>query len=615
MTSSHAVVPLMPACEAPLELGVSIESAAARALQLSKLGGPLTQSGITILELLKLVHVDDREGLANSVEWAQSVRGQQIRLLVRLKRPDGEWVSVVATVGPQISGRVGLAIDLDDAASARRAEAHIRQIVEGAQQAAVVHVGKQIVYSNPALAQLMGYSSLEEMREKGVGVDHTHPEDRAMVYTRMAKRLAGEGAPEHYEFRALRTNGTVIWLECFASRVTWNGQPASLAWLLDITERKRMQEALRRSETLFANTFDASPVMLALMRVDDTRFVEVNATFASVLGLERQAIVGRTEREIGLFADPDTFQMILDDSDRHSESIIAVCTAKRGQRVIALSGKIIHFVDMDLLLVVGRDVTERRREEEELRKSKLDAEFANRTKSEFLANMSHELRTPLNAIIGFSEVIKDQAFGPVGTSRYVDYSRDIWASGHHLLQIINDLLDLSKVEAGKLELHEALVSLPRLIDDGLRLVWQRAVSAGIATEVKIQEGIPSIWADERLLKQIMLNLLTNSIKFTPRGGRITVTARIDSGDIEIGVSDTGIGMSAAEIEIALKPFGQIDSPLAREHQGTGLGLPLVRSLVELHGGRLSVQSASGKGTTVTTFLPARRVPSNRKTPN
>jgi PAS domain S-box-containing protein len=356
--------------------------------------------------------------------------------------------------------------------------------------------------------------------------------------------------------------------------------------------------------------------MLALVRVDDTRFVEVNATFASVLGLERQEIVGRTEREIGLFADPDTLQGILSDCNRQAESITAICSAKRGQRVIALSGKIIHFVDKDLLLVVGRDVTERRQEEEEMRKSKLDADFANRTKSEFLANMSHELRTPLNAIIGFSEVIKDQVFGPVGTSRYVDYSRDIWASGHHLLQIINDLLDLSKVEAGKLELHETLVSLTRLLDDSLRLVRQRAASAGIATEVTVEEGITSIWADERVLKQIMLNLLTNSIKFTPRGGRITTMVRIKSGEVEIGVSDTGIGMTAAEIEAALKPFGQIDSPLARQHKGTGLGLPLARSLVELHGGRLTVQSRSGEGTTVTAILPATRVPlNNQGTPN
>jgi signal transduction histidine kinase len=252
-------------------------------------------------------------------------------------------------------------------------------------------------------------------------------------------------------------------------------------------------------------------------------------------------------------------------------------------------------------------VTDRRREEEELRKSKVDAEFANRAKSEFLANMSHELRTPLNAIIAFSEVIKDEVFGPVGTPRYIDYSHDIWSSGNHLLQIINDLLDLSKVEAGKQELHETMITLPRLMNDGLRLIRERASSAGIAINVEIQEAIPPVWADERLLKQILLNLLTNSIKFTPRGGRITVTALIRSGELEIAITDTGIGMSESEIEVALKPFGQVDSHMARQREGTGLGLPLVRSLVELHGGRLTLQSEPGVGTAVTATLPRRRV--------
>ena len=594
---------------APTELSLSVDPAVARALRLLQSGGPLAQPTIAIVDLLGVTDQEDRCALEGAIRWSQQFRDQNARLLFRLMRHDGERVGVIGSLRTKSTVGIELKLELDDVAAARRAEAHIRQIVEGAQQAAVVHVGKQIVYSNPALAKLMGYSSLEEMRRKGVGVDHTHHEDRAMVYGRMAKRLAGEGAPEHYEFRALRTDGTVIWVECFASRVTWNRQPASLAWLLDITERKRTQEALERSETLFAAVFEASPVMLALIRLDDTRFVEVNPTFTHIVGRERQAIVGRTEREIGLFHDPGSTQAVLGglSGNGRSEVVTAITTAAGNHREIALSGEKVHFIDMDLLLIVGRDVTDRRREEEELHKSKLDAEFANRAKSEFLANMSHELRTPLNAIIGFSEVIKDEVFGPVGAPRYVDYSRDIWSSGNHLLQIINDLLDLSKVEAGKQELHEATISLARLIDDGLRLIRERASSAGIAIRVEIEEGIPPVWADERLLKQILLNLLTNAIKFTPRGGRITVAARSRSGEIEIAVSDTGIGMSDSEIEVALKPFGQIDSDLARQHQGTGLGLPLVRSLVELHGGRLTLQSRHGAGTTVTATLPRRRV--------
>jgi two-component system cell cycle sensor histidine kinase PleC len=595
--------------EAPQPLSLLIGPAVARALRLSALGGPLAQSAIALDDLIELTEPDDREALATMIRWARTSGDRRARLLFRVRRPDGEHVGVVGTIGGTAAGSVELSLDLDDAAAARRAEAHIRQIVEGANQAAVVHVGKQVVYSNPALAKLMGYASLEEMRSQGVGADHTHPDDRAMVYGRMAKRLAGERAPEHYEFRAVRTDGTVIWVECFASHVTWNGQSASLAWLLDITERKRMQEALQRSETLFAAMFEASPVMLALMRLDDWRFVELNPTFAKVAGLERDTIVGRTEREIGLFADSHAIHGIVDglDNQRRAEIVTTMATAAGGQRSIALSGEKVHFVDMDLLLIVGRDVTDRRREEAELRKSKIEAELANRAKSEFLANMSHELRTPLNAIIGFSEIIKDEVFGPIGMPRYVDYSRDIWSSGNHLLQIINDLLDLSKVEAGKQELHESPISVPQLIGDSLNLVRERAAAAGLSLAVEVEAGLPAVWGDHRLMKQILLNLLTNAIKFTPRAGRIAVTALTRSGELEIAVADTGIGMSEAELEIAQKPFGQIASALARQHQGTGLGLPLVRSLVQLHGGRLILESAPGVGTKVRVILPPGRL--------
>jgi PAS domain S-box-containing protein len=454
---------------------------------------------------------------------------------------------------------------------------------------------------------MLGYPSLQELRGRGRNLDHVHPDDRAMVTGRIAARAAGEEAPESYEFRMFRADGSCIWVDCFVSRVTWNGEPASLAWLIDITDRKRTEEALRRSEKLFGSVFQACPDMLTLSRLDDGRFVDVNNSFLRIMGYEREAVIGRTEREIGIFLDPDVHRRMaadLRDDGAPREVVAAVRTRAGEPRELALSTQAIRFADRDLLLTVARDVTDRRRVEEELRQSKEAAVFANRAKSEFLANMSHELRTPLNAIIGFSEVIAKELFGPVGNRQYAEYARDVRSSGEHLLQIINDLLDLSKLEAGKQDLHETEIGLPELVEASLRLIGERATAADVAIAVELPAGLPIVFADERLLKQILVNLLSNAVKFTPRGGRIAVrAATTPAGGVALTVADTGIGMSAAEIKVALSPFGQVDGTLARKHQGTGLGLPLARSLAELHGGTLTVESEPGTGTAVTVTLP------------
>ena len=243
------------------------------------------------------------------------------------------------------------------------------------------------------------------------------------------------------------------------------------------------------------------------------------------------------------------------------------------------------------------------------------AALANRAKTEFLANMSHEIRTPLNAIIGFSEMISSEVLGPVGTSRYRDYANDIYDSGQHLLRIINDVLDMSKIGAGKLELHEHLVDVATAAQTSIALVTPRAVSAGVTLSAELPQNLPLLLADELRLKQILLNLLSNAVKFTRRPGSATVAATVrGDGSLAITVSDTGIGMTAAEIAIALEPFQQVDSDLARKYEGTGLGLPLTRALVELHGGRLEISSTPGQGTAVTVTFPAARVHPREKSP-
>ena len=242
--------------------------------------------------------------------------------------------------------------------------------------------------------------------------------------------------------------------------------------------------------------------------------------------------------------------------------------------------------------------------EQQLRGALASAQRANEAKSNFLALMSHELRTPLNAIIGFSEVLSTELFGPHGVARYLDYSRDIHGAGNHLLALINDILDLSKSEAGKLELYPEEISVEDLFAECKRLIASRAASQNVNLQSEIDGHALRICADRLRLKQILLNLLSNAVKFTPAGGWVILSAGVrEDGRICLAVADTGIGMSPESIPLALEPFRQIDSPMSRTVEGTGLGLSLVKTLVEQHGGTLEIESALEKGTTVRVIFP------------
>jgi signal transduction histidine kinase len=244
----------------------------------------------------------------------------------------------------------------------------------------------------------------------------------------------------------------------------------------------------------------------------------------------------------------------------------------------------------------------------ELSVARDQAEAANHTKSEFLATMSHELRTPLNAIIGFSDLMTAETLGPIGPPRYREYVEDINASGMHLLGLINDLLDLSKIEAGKFELNEGIVDVSANIQEIVRQLIKRAEQAQVTLIYNSGNGVPTITADSRAIDQILLNLLTNAIKFTSPGGRVTidVEADYDQGMV-IRVTDTGIGIAENDLAKVVLPFEQASGAYVRENEGTGLGLPIVKSLVELHGGTFVLESRIGEGTTASVRLPAERI--------
>ena len=268
------------------------------------------------------------------------------------------------------------------------------------------------------------------------------------------------------------------------------------------------------------------------------------------------------------------------------------------------------------IVALRSEIAERKRVESDLRAAKKQAEAANHAKSDFLAMMSHELRTPLNAVIGFSEVMSGEFLGPLGNVTYLGYAKDIQVSGKHLLSLINDILDLSKIEANKFELHEEAIDVAKAWREVQAILQERITAENLKIRDDISTRFPKLRADKRAFRQILINLLSNAVKFTPKGGMITVKADIDpKGCFVLSLADTGIGIPEQDVEAVLLPFKQVDSSLARQYEGTGLGLPLTKRLVEMHGGRLKLESTLGVGTTARVTFTKERVvvaPAERK---
>lgn len=272
--------------------------------------------------------------------------------------------------------------------------------------------------------------------------------------------------------------------------------------------------------------------------------------------------------------------------------------------------------DWSCVLQTVEDFTARKAAEESLQIAKKQAEDANRSKSEFLARMSHDLRTPLNAILGFSEIIENEILGPISIEAYKSYAQDIHHSGSHLLDLINDLLDLSKIEAGQYELSESIVDLPEVVTQVMRLVEPDAVKKRVHLSTKITDRLPHLHIDPRATRQMLLNLLSNAVKFTPEGGEVSIHTRLCHQGLGIMVRDSGVGIAPENIKRVFEPFSQIERSApqgypanrhpARTHPGTGLGLSIVKALIELHGGKIEIESEPGTGTTATLRFPRER---------
>jgi PAS domain S-box-containing protein len=573
----------------------------------------LRPDDITGAALSRQVHEDDREQLAAVLTTARSRPQTRIRFSARFLNSDNKPRDFegIVTSYPEGGADNRLLLSAHDVTAHLRTETQLRHIVEASLQGIVVHRGGPALYTNDTTAKLIGLESKEDfMRAPAVGA-FIHPDDREMVAENIRARLAGEDAPTDYEFRLQKPDGTPVWVDCRASTIMWEDEPAAIAALFDISDKKAEGEARRASEALFGKVFQVSPEIITLTRLKDGRYIDVNDRFTEILGYSREEAIGKTSVDLNIWVDEGFREEMVrhleqDGGFRDTEAPIRT---KDGEvRLLSFSAERLNFQNEDVLLVVGHDVTDRREYETTLQESKTAAELANRSKSEFLANMSHELRTPLNAIIGFAEVLEKEMFGPVGSAKYLSYAADIRTSGTHLLEIINDILDLAKLEAGKLDLHETEFSIAEVADTCTRIIGERAREAGLTIHTHMPSDRLRLHADQRLVKQVLLNLLANAVKFTPGGGSIDIEASIgNSGNCIIRVSDTGIGMSEEDIRTALTPFGQVESSFSRKHQGSGLGVPLVKSLVERHGGNLDIRSQRGAGTTVSITFPPERV--------
>jgi len=459
--------------------------------------------------------------------------------------------------------------------------------------------------------EILGFSQGDIRHERAVSVIHRDDQQRAAQTLRVH---LDSKSPYDMEIRLRHKKGFYIWVRTKGQAV-WdeNGEPIRMAAsITEITDRMRAEDALRQSQGQFKAISDNSPSPIYLMDTE-SRLLMVNRSYQKFYGITgEQALtmpisewLGGFNAEMLLEADQKVlmtgkplelqFETELFDGTNRLMQSIKFPIFDTDNNIVGIGG-------------IDNDVTEQKQAEKNLVAAMHAAEAANRSKSEFVANMSHELRTPLNAIIGFSEIMANEFLGPVGSPKYLEYAKDINGSGTHLLEIINSLLDLSKVEAGKFELQDDTIDVPAAVQACLTLVKGQAEKLGVHIENNTPAGLPALIADERNLKQVLLNLLTNALKFTPAGGKITIETwcRQDTGYI-FTITDTGVGIAEEDIPMVLAPFGQVESALSRTQQGTGLGLPLTKSFVELHGGSFDLRSTVGNGTTVTVRFPSERI--------
>jgi PAS domain S-box-containing protein len=580
-----------------------------------------------------LLHPDDLAIMAAAVEDYVKGRADLFQAIYRIRTKSGDWRWILSRGRAVERGADGLPrrmsgthLDITDLKqielALRRSDERFRALAESSRavpwEADIATY--RITYVGPQIEAVVGFSAAEWV-EKDLWPERLHPEDRDRVLREEAE-YSRAGVDHNLEYRLIAADGRVVWIRDLVSVIkSDDGQTWLYGAMVDVTEEKQIEETLRESEARYrqaervAGLIHWSSVGGATSRWQEPKLT-FSDTAAAFFGLPAGSLPPTNADFIDRVVHPDDREQLrrgfadltrdkaeeftLEYRIQRKDGSVAV-VSEIGRRFLADDGR--------LLSAFGtiQDITERKQTEDALRRAQMEAEIANRAKSQFLANVSHELRTPLNAIIGFSEIMNGELMGPLGSAIYKEYASDIHESGRHLLAIINDILDLSRVEAGQTALNESTIEIQKLVAACLILVRGKAHAGGLTVSVEAPATVPAILGDERLLKQALLNLLSNAIKFTPKGGAIRIATKATPAGIEIAVMDSGIGMSESELAKVAKPFVQLENWLVRKYEGTGLGLSIAKAFCELHGGRLEIVSAPSRGTTATVHLPSSRI--------
>lgn len=503
------------------------------------------------------------------------------------------------------------------ASAALRAE-ELRQFLDMSDDLmCTIRADGDIIRFNQAFGHVLGYSS-EDMIGK-VFVDFVDAADRTAVRAALYSLCQAEtmrGAPSadavtpaiHIDCRMTRADGGIRW-------TNWTlrmGGPVLYCLGRDTTQSRKREAALTRREQQLSEAQALAHMGHWRWEVGDAE-IEFSSELYNIFGVTRHEFIPTMDSINALIHRRDlgrlyqAFQRAIIQQNDYDMDFRAI--RSDGQvRTIRCEGRCEMDAEGDVVALFGimQDITPQKEHERALREAKESAEAAYASKSRFLANMSHELRTPLNAIIGFSDLIDKQLLGPLGNERYLDYIGAIRESGHHLLDLITDILDMSKIEAGKYELSLESVNLNQILRTVVQMMEARAQEGKLTLSCKLPDEDVIVVADRRALKQIFLNLMSNAVKFTEHGGRVDVALE-DAGDhVTVEIRDTGIGIPAHKLADVTKPFEQVSNAFTRRHEGSGLGLAITKDLTSLHSGTMTIDSRLGMGTAVTITLPKKR---------
>lgn len=566
----------------------------------------------------KYVHPDFEDIIRHELESLLEEKWMPIRLV----HNDGHIIDAELAAMPlsRETAKTVMLVARDTSDRKRSVEAliardeHLRSVMDTVVDGIIsIDKGGFIESFNKSAERIFGYAAHEII---GKNVSMLMPEPQSSEHDTYMSNYLETGNAKIIGFgrevTGLNKYGKKFPMDLAVSEMRRDGVSTFIGVVRDITERKKAEESLRVSQERLALAIEGSGEGIWDW---DARsdLVYVSPKIQEMFGIVRKHILAKEWQNYIHPDDQIIFQTaLLEYLNEKTPRLNVECRfldPEKNSVWVRISGKALRNKTGWAYRISGSitDITQRVVFENEIIGAKERAEVANRVKTEFLANMSHELRTPLNAIIGFSDVMISSLFGKLN-SHYDEYAHNIRDSGLHLLGVINDILDVSRVETGNLEIRSEKMTVETLVEAALRLVRDRAHAGDLKLIKDIEPRLPGVNVDNQRMKQILLNILSNSVKFTPEGGSITISAkRANDGGLIISIKDTGIGIAEEDIEIALTPFGQVDGRLQRKYEGTGLGLPLTKNLIELHSGTMEIKSNPKVGTTVILTLPPERV--------